>query len=297
MLFQIMGIRMNTQVNLVKGSILVIIGFFFMAVFGVLTKAAYVNDSGIWISFITYLISTILLLPFILFKGLSYLKSEHFPYHFCRAAFGCAASFLYMLSMHYIPLVNATLLFNVAPIYLPILAIIFMKEKISTRVWLAIGLGLIGIIIIIKPNAQIFEQSGDLIGLASGMSLAIAYFMIKLLSSTDPSLRVIFYYFFLSLILQLPLLFFAGELPPMKEIILAALAGASLVLAQIFIVEGYKYAPVSKVGVFQYTSIVFVGIIDWMIWGIVPTASALFGALLVVLAAYFIISSKRDLKT
>lgn len=282
------------QENIVKASALVIAGFFCMAVFGIFTKAAYIHDSAIWVSFMTYVVSTLVLLPFVFFKGIGFLKSEHFPYHFCRAVFGCAASFLYMLSMSSIPMVNATLLNNAAPIYLPLIAIIFLKATISPKVWLAVAIGFAGLILIVKPNVQIFQQSGDLIGLASGISLAFAYFMIKLLSSTDPSLRIIFYYFFLSVIFQLPLLFFAGEFPPLKVAVFAAFAGVSLVLAQLFLVEGYRYAPMSKVGVFQYTSIVFVGFLDWIIWGVVPTLSDLFGVLLVVLASYMIIKSNAN---
>lgn len=287
---------MESQQSLVKGSTLVIIGFFFMAVFGVLTKEAYVNDSGLWISFITYAVSTTLLFPFVLVKGLHALRSEHYAYHFCRAAFGCAASLSYMLSMHYIPLVNSTLLFNAAPIYLPILAIVLTKAEVSKRTWFAIFLGFVGVIIIIKPTLQILQQPGDLIGLASGISLAIAYFTIKLLSSTDPSFRIIFYYFFLSVLLQLPLLFWAGDFPPVHAVLYASLAGLSLLLAQFFIVEGYRYAPVSKIGVFQYTSVVFVGLLNWIIWGTLPTLSEVLGVFLVVLAAYFIMSSGEEAK-
>lgn len=280
--------------NLIKGSLLVTCGFFCMAVFGILTKVAYDNVSGIWVSFITYAAGTLLLLPLVLSKGLNFLHSDHFKYHFLRAAFGCSASFLYMLSMHYIPIVNATLLFNTAPIFLPILAIFFMNEKVTWFIWLAIFLGFIGIMIIIKPNEEIFKQYGDLIGLASGICLAIAYLMIKLLSATDPSLRIVFYYFFISLILQIPLLFFAGNIPPLKETLFAALAGLSLLSAQFFIVEGYKLAPVSKVGVFQYTSVVFVALLEWMLWKDVPDLSDLLGFLLVATAGYFIIRSRSS---
>ncbi len=284
----------NEKTNLIKGSFLVTCGFFCMAVFGILTKIAYQNDSGIWISFITYAASTLFLLPIVLSKGLSFLYSERFKYHFLRAAFGCSASFLYMLSMHYIPIVNGTLLFNTAPIFLPILAILFMNEKVTGFVWLAILLGFIGIIIIIKPTTEIFHQYGDIIGLASGICLAVAYLMIKILSSTDPSLRIVFYYFFISLILQIPLLWFAGDIPPLKESTFAALAGLALVLAQFFIVAGYKLAPVSKVGVFQYTSVVFVALLEWMLWGNVPTFSDLIGIILVATAGFFIVRSRPD---
>lgn len=277
--------------NLLKGSLYVLLAFFCMAVFGVLTKAASKDGAEIWISFITYLSATIIFLPFVFKKGLGYFKTQHPFFHLGRSAFGLAASFLYMISMHYIPMVNATLLFNTTPIFIPLLAIAFLKVSITRSTWLAVFLGFIGIIIIIKPDANILTQPGNLIGLASGISLAIAYFLIKLLTPTDPKLRIIFYFFVLSTLIQIPLIFYAGSLPTLQNMTLAVLAGITFLLAQIFLVEGYEYADASQVGVYQYSSIVFVGVIDWIIWDIVPSFSELIGVLLVVCAGFIIIRS------
>jgi|EndMetStandDraft_5_1072996.scaffolds.fasta_scaffold141621_1 drug/metabolite transporter (DMT)-like permease len=275
--------------NLLKGSLLVIAAFFGMAIFGVLTKIASEKGAEIWVSFLTYLMGTLLLLPFVLWKGIGFLKTEHFGYHFGRSAFGLTASFVYMISMHYIPIVNATLLFNTTPIFIPILAALWLKQDIAAKIWCAVALGFLGIIIIIKPNTAIFTQPGNLLGLASGFSLAIAYLLIKILTPTDHWLRIIFYYFFISTCLQLPLLFFAGPLPELNSILISLLAGFCLVLAQIFLVLGYEYADASTLGVYQYTSVIYVGIIEWLVWGIIPPVSDLLGVLLVMLAGFIII--------
>lgn len=284
----------DTPQNLLKGSVYVIIAFFFMAVFGIITKVAAANGSSLWISFITYLAATAGMMYPILKNGINFLKTEHFLLHLGRGTFGLAASFLYMLSMQYIPIVNATLLFNTAPIFIPLLAIAFVKVSISLRTWLAIAIGFLGIIVIIKPTAAILTQSGDLLGIASGISLAIAYLLIKLMTPTEPQNRIVFYYFFIGTCIQLPCLIFAGPLPSWELCFLAALAGAALMIAQIFLVKGYTFAPVSQVGIYQYTSIVFVAILNWFIWNDVPPLSDLLGVLLVFVAAFIIIRSKNE---
>ena len=264
-----------------------------MAIFGILTKVALMSGSIIWVSFIAYLTGTLALVPFIAQRGWGYLASGHYAYLIGRALFGTMASFLYTIAIHYIPLVNGTLLFNTAPIFIPILTVLFLKAKVEKSIWLAVAIGFVGIIIIIKPTEAIFTQTGNLIGLASGIFLAIAYLLMKLLTSTDPGIRIIFYYLGLGTLMQVPLLLFGGPMPSGESCLYAFLSGVMLVAAQIMLVRGYKYAEASQVGVYQYCSVVFVGLLDWMIWSIVPSGWDLLGILFVALAGIVIIRNSN----
>lgn len=282
----------NVPVNpsILRGSVFGLVAFFCMAVFGILTKVALNGGSAFWVSFIVYLTGTLVLTPFILQKGFSFLKSEHYPLLFGRAIIGTIASFCYTIAINYTPIVNGTLLFNTAPIFIPLIATLFLKVKIDRGVWLAVLIGFIGIIVIIKPTAEIFTQTGNLIGILSGISLAVAYLMMKLLTSTDPGIRIIFYYLGIGMLLQIPLIFLSG-LPNGESCIYSMLAGIMLLSAQLALVTGYKYAQASQIGIYQYTTVVFVGLFDWLIWNTVPTIGELVGVLLVTLAGIIIIRS------
>lgn len=284
---------MDQKEDIIKGSSYAVAAFFLMAIFGILTKIAYSHGSAIWVSFITYLTGSAALVPVLVTRGIGFLRSDHYGYLYGRAIFGTAASFLYMLSMKYIPIVNATLLFNTAPIFIPFLAIFWLKNPVTPRVWLAVLLGFIGIVVIIRPTEEIFTQEGNLIALASGIALAIAYTMVKILSPTDPASRIIFYYLFIGTLLQLPLLYIAGPLPPLDTCLLAAICGLVLMIVQFLLVKAYTYAQVAHVGVFQYASVVFVGILNWMIWNIIPPPIDLLGVALVTIAGIMIIRSQK----
>jgi drug/metabolite transporter (DMT)-like permease len=276
--------------NIVKGSFYAIIAFFCMGVFGIATKIALEGASFFWVSFIAYLTGSATLLPYILYKGSSYLKSNHYPLLLGRAVFGTIASFCYTISILYIPIVNGTLLFNTAPIFIPLLSMFFLHTKISKRIWIAVAIGFIGIIVIIKPTLAIFTQSGNLIGLFSGISLAIAYLLMKILTSTDPGIRIIFYYLGIGTLLQIPLLFFS-ELPHLHSCFYAAASGWLLLSAQLALVTAYKYAQASQVGIYQYTSVAFVGIFNWILWSSVPDAGEILGIILVTIAGIIVIRS------
>lgn len=274
--------------DIVKGSLFALIAFFCMAVFGILTKLALQDSSFIWVSFVAYLAGSIALVPFIDF---STLRSQHYSFLISRAVVGTIASFCYTISIHYIPIVNGTLLFNTAPIFIPILSLIFLKAKIAKSTWLAVLIGFIGIVVIIKPTSEIFTQTGNLIGLLSGISLAVAYLIMKLLTATDPGWRIIFYYLGIGTLLQIPLLPFAKALPNLESSLYSACAGLFLLVAQLALVNSYKYATASQVGIYQYASVAFVGLLSWIIFGSVPTTGELLGILLVVIAGTIIIRS------
>ena len=257
--------------DIFKGSLYGVAAFFCMAVFGIFTKIALQGSSALWVSFIVYLTGTLLLLPSIVQKEFAYLKSEHYFFLIGRAVFGTVASFCYTMSMHYIPIVNGTLLFNTAPLFIPLLATLFLKDKVGRNTWIAVLIGFVGVIIIIKPTETIFTQPGNVIGIFAGLSLAIAYLLMKLLTTTDPGSRIIFYYLGIGTLLQIPVLFFIGSVPSLQSIFYAILAGALLLVAQLVLVTGYKYAQASQIGIYQYSSVVFVGLIDWWLWDIIPT--------------------------
>lgn len=277
--------------NIVKGSFFAILAFFSMAVFGIFTKIGCEHGDALWVSFITYGIATLGTALLICPQGLPALQSHHYVPLIARAVIGTMASFLYMLSMRYIPIINSTLLFNTAPLFIPLLSVIWLKVYVRKTIWYAVALGFIGIIIIIKPDKSIFTDPGNLIGLCSGIALAIAYLIMKLLTTTETGLRIIFYYFSIGTLMQLPLLWLTKSHPSAETFLYASLSGLALLIAQLALVKAYTYAEASEVGVYQYSSVVFVGIIEWLLWHRNPGLADVVGFLLVSIAGIIIIHS------
>jgi len=284
---------------LLKGVSFGCVAYFLMALYGVFLKVAILKGgSTIWINFISFLTGAIVLLPLLCKRGISFLETHHFAYHCVRAFCGMCSTYFYIWSMSFIPLVNATLFLNIAPLFIPIFSIFLLHTKATLQDWLSILLGFIGVIIIIHPTADIFKQSGDFIGLASGISLALAYIYVKKLSQTDSKSLITFYFCLLASLFQLPFLFFQDRLPSLEILFWSICAGLLIVPIQFTLIAAYKRAAASKVGMFQYTTLIFVGIIDWLIWKAIPSLSDLAGMLLVVISGIILIwKTKPDQKT
>jgi drug/metabolite transporter (DMT)-like permease len=277
--------------HIVKGSLFAIFAFFCMATFGVLTKIASALTDPIWVSFITYCAAAFSTILFIIPQGKVGIQSTRYRYLFARGLIGTSASFLYMASMHFIPIINSTLLFNTAPIFIPILTVSVLQIRIPKRIWFAVSIGFIGILIIIRPHGDILTEPGNLIGLASGIALAIAYLIMKYLTATETGLRIIFYYFCTGVLMQIPLLWLMNTLPSLESAFISALCGLTLMTAELCIIRAYRYATASAVGVYQYCAVAFVAIYGWFIWKQSPGIWDIAGILLVSAAGIFIITT------
>jgi drug/metabolite transporter (DMT)-like permease len=269
--------------RILQGSLYMTAGFFFIALSGAFLKAATEFTSSVWVILIAYLLAGLIQLILISKEGFSFLKTKRIGGHFGRAIFGALSTLFYVIALNHISLLNATLLLNTAPLFVPIFAIFLLRTKAPLRTWGFLGLGFIGVILILKPQLISLQNAGNLIGLASGIIQALAFIFVKMLTTTEPVKRINFYFFFLSSCLLLPFVFLTGKAPSFHGWIWALCAGVMSFLAQFFIVKGYQLADASHVGAFQYASVIFSGIIGWIIWNQQPVLHEIIGTLFVIL--------------
>jgi drug/metabolite transporter (DMT)-like permease len=88
-------------------------------------------------------------------------------------------------------------------------------------------------------------------------------------------------------------LYWAGPFPDFNGVCFAIGGGISLALMQAFLANAFLHGETSKIGIFQYVSIVFVGIFDWIFWRVVPPAYTFLGVVLVVIAGIIIIRTNK----
>lgn len=281
---------MMEREKMFKGSLFMTIGFFFVAITSGFIKAALASTSILWVIFITYLFAAIIQFSLNLPKGIHFLKTQRPLGHIARVGFGAFATLLYTYSIDHISLLNATLLFNTAPLFIPLFAMFMVKTRVPLKIWGSLFFGFIGVIFILKPDLSVFHNPGNLIGLASGIFQGLTFIIVKMLTKTEPVSRINFYFFFGSSLILAPLIYFFSELPPLQGWIWSLCAGVMSFFAQYFIVKAYDYAEVSHIGAFQYTSVVFAGIIGWIFWDQRPSIFDLIGVFFVILGGILAIT-------
>lgn len=149
------------------------------------------------------LICLLLILPIALRGGLASLKTKKIGLHILRAVSGTAAWYALFVAITMMPLTNAILLTFSAPLWMPVIAWVLFREKASRSTWVGAAIGFVGVLLVLQPHHQHFNI-GALIALAGARCLAIAFMSVRWLGATEPTTRILFYYFGISSVLCTP---------------------------------------------------------------------------------------------
>ncbi len=237
----------------------------------------------IQIVFIQNCVSLLIILPLSLRKGIKRLKTDCFPTHLMRDVFGVLSYYLYFVAIRYLNLVDATTLNYSAPFFIPIVWLIWMREKINIHVWWSIIVGFIGVAVILNPSRQIF-QLGFLFGLFAGISSAIALSALRVLNlKHEPMSRSLFYYFFIGTILSFPFAWVYWTNPTGMEWMEIVGIGAATAIGQILLTIAYRYGTASYLSPLGYVSVIYAGFISWVFFSSPPGFRSLLGTILIVL--------------
>ena len=140
------------------------------------------------------------ILPWVLYKKVN-LKTERIPLHLFRAIVGLANFYMLYLALRFIPLSDAMLLNTTSPLFVPLIVFFWSGVRIPLKLWVGLLVGFAGVIVILRPGAEIFDF-GSIIALASGIVSALVFTTIRYLSSTEPALKIIFYFFLIASIIS-----------------------------------------------------------------------------------------------
>jgi drug/metabolite transporter (DMT)-like permease len=266
--------------NLRLGIVLTVLGFLCVAIMSAFAKAASASASAGILVFFQSAISLLLLVPWVLWMGVADLKTGRLGLHFVRAIAGLLSQYFFFLAVSNISLLDAVLLVNAAPLFIPFVALIWLKTRIEGKLWLGLGLGFLGIVLILQPGAGVFHWA-SLLALIAGVFSAIALVGQGRLTVTEPASRILFYYFLISSVLTAPLAIARWTAPDPSAWMWLLGVGVFMMASQLFLVMAYAHASAAKVSPFNYSVVVFAGLIDWLVWDRVPNLLSVAGVLLV----------------
>ena len=229
-----------------------------------------------------YLICLLTLSPWLANHGVKGLATKKIKLHLLRGVSGWACFYTYYYALGKIPLVDASLLRNTAPLCVPFIVMFWLRYPISKSNWLGLAIGFMGIAVILKPSPDGMSW-WHFVGFLSGVGLALSMVTTKELSLTESGNRILFYYFFISFVLSLPFAIYHWELVPLSQLPFLLFVGFSIFITMKLYTHAYGLAPTSILAPFSYFGVVFAGLLGWLIWEHVPDWYSLVGIVLVVL--------------
>jgi drug/metabolite transporter (DMT)-like permease len=221
------------------------------------------------------------MLPWLARMRLRGLRTGVFHLHLLRALLGVVAMYSIFSAIGRLPIAEAVLLNQSAPLFIPFIAWFWLREPVPRGVQLAIAVGFVGVALVLKPGRGVVSGPA-LIALLSGVTAAFSMVTMRRMSHTEPSSRIVFYFATLStLITAIPLLWSWHTPTPTQWLMMVAIGGLAT-LGQTFLARGYASAPAAQVGPLTYMAVVYAAIYGWVLWGEVPDALAIGGGGLVI---------------
>lgn len=241
--------------------------------------SGHVSTSAI--IFFQYSVCWLLSLPWVIRHGLSSLKTELPGQHLLRGISGCLCFYAFYLAITQIPLVDAMLLRNAAPLLVPFVIFLWLGVKIPGSRWLPLGVGFLGVSLILRTSDQGISL-WHVIGLLSGLSLAISMVSTRQLTKSEPEGRILFYYFLISTVIAVPFYCSTGASIPVSSLPWLLYIGVAMYLGFWLYTKAFGYVKASVLSPMNYFAVVFAALFDWGIWGRVPSLETTLGIVLVV---------------
>ncbi|NQD92154.1 DMT family transporter [Pseudomonas sp. CrR25] len=256
---------------------------------GIREVSASVNNESV--VFFRNLVGVLFFLPVLLLRGLRPLRTDRLGSHLWRTGYGLAAMYCFFYAIAHLPLADAMLFTYSAPLFTPLIAWWRLKEPLSKRMLATSGVGLLGVLLIAQPSANLFGSQA-LVGLAASILAAFAFVSIREMSDSEPVFRIVFYFsLFSALVSAIPL---SWAWQPLTGRELGALLAIGLLatISQLVMSRAYALAPPGLIGPFAYLAIVFAGLFAWLRWGETPEPTSLGGAALIFAASLLSISRR-----
>jgi drug/metabolite transporter (DMT)-like permease len=236
--------------------------------------------------------------------GLGTIRTPRLGAHATRTAVGLismAANFGTFLLM---PLAEATTLQFTVPIFATILGGLVLGEAIGWHRWGAVCLGFLGVLIVAHPSGAHFSLNGTIVGLTSGLLMAVVAVLLRQLGKTESAGTTVFWFSALSvpplaILLTLPLLP-VPQLAALQPVFglhthnaatwaMLIAIGAIGAVGQLALTAALRYGPVSTVVPMDYSSLIWATLYGWFLLGTLPTAYTWAGAPIIIGSGLYIV--------
>ena len=285
---------MNYKSKETLGIIFAIIAYFSFSILDAIQKSAVLYYSIFQLMFVKY---TFVLLLSILearrSKKINFYKTNNFKLQIIRSLLSILESAYFVLSFKYLSLANAHSIGALAPIIIVVLSVFILNEKVSIKTWLAIFIGFIGVLIIIRPASDVFSLK-SLIPLLAAFFLGLYQIATKKISEYDTPEVSLFYSSLVGIFITSIMAFYFWQPVNINSLIFFLPIGLFFSLGIYFQILALNNAKASIIQPFHYTLIFWAIIFGYFFYDDFPDLYTIIGALIITASGVFVINQKSN---
>jgi drug/metabolite transporter (DMT)-like permease len=227
-------------------------------------------------------------------NGLADLKTRRPMMHLVRTLLALAAIGTYFYALKVLPLAECISIGFSAPLFMAILSIPMLGEKIGPRRWAAILVGLVGVVVILRPGLLPVSW-GALSALASGLLYALSFILARRMSATESLASLMFWFTAIGLVATSIVLPFVWITPAWPDVLPFAVVAILTTFAHLFITQAFRYGEVSLLAPMEYTALIWGVIYGWLIWGDLPDLWVFVGAGIMIASGVYLLHREHKL--
>lgn len=223
--------------------------------------------------------------------GVQALVTAHPLLHLARGAINVAAAFCFYLSLTYIPLAEATAIAFSAPLFVTLLSVMVLKERVGVWAWCAVWTGFAGVLVIVRPGWGSFHPAVFL-PLLAAVGYAVMMLTARRISAREPlattALYIVLAQVAASALLQ------PWVWRPIDALQFAGMAGLAIfsTLGLTFITHAFRLASPSVVAPFDYSGLIWASLFGWLFWGELLDAWTYVGAALITAGGILVVTRR-----
>ena len=227
--------------------------------------------------------------------GLATLRTRRPLVHLVRGLIGLAAMGCYFTAFALMDLADAKAILFSAPLFMTVLAIPLLGEKVGIYRWSAVLVGFLGVLVIVDPGSDML-QVGAIAAIGGAVLYALAVITVRHLSATDSAASITFYFTLTGAVAGTAMVaVFGWVTPPPRDLALLACVGVIGGIGQYCLTQAFRYAETAAIAPLEYLSMAWALLLGYLIWNDVPEFDVFVGIALVVASGLFILYRERRL--
>ncbi|MEQ6202407.1 DMT family transporter [Sulfitobacter sp. HNIBRBA2951] len=245
------------------------------------------------IAFFRNIFGLMFLLPLLMRSRFKVLRTQRIGLHALRGVINIGAMLMFFTALSMSPLAKVTALSFTAPIFMAVLAVLFLGERFRIYRWLAILLGFAGMLIILRPGVVAID-TGAILVLGSALLWAVAMLIIKILSRTEQSVTTVAYMgIFLGIFSVFPAIW--GWQPfTLQTLGWMALIGLFGTIAQMTLSQALKETDPTALMPFDFLKLIWTAILGAWFFAEIPDAFTWIGGAVIFASGLFIAYRERQ---
>ena len=256
---------------------LIIISIIFGTLMGTFIKLAQEELNVFTTGFLRFFFGFLIITPYILKTKFEVFNTKNLKIHILRSTLNLPAMLLGFAALAMLPLEKMTAIHFIVPIIVTILAVIFLKEKIYLYRSIALVMGFLGMLIILRPGI-IDISIGIYMALISSLIWSVVIILTKKVSKDDSAITILSHQYVYMSLFSFPLVIFFWDQPSLKTIIFILCAAMSGTILHIALNHAYKLVDVTMTQPYSFLGLVVSSIIGYFVFSDKPDFYTWLGA-------------------